>query len=318
MPKVHQRAVVGSVVAMLVLVVAPGVGAADCVPRKRPFDGTCSDPLDRGRAGSAFIRIDGCEPPLLSPPQARELSNLFLAQDPIPRIGTLETVLIPFEDLNEGQHPDPHAGDRPDPVRGSQGGPASRPARPQSARGGVRAGRDPRSDEGEDRLLAGGHRGARLPGRARRPALPEDRRDRRYHDLLPALHRRHHRQRRRHDDPPAERRLPLHVRRRHSVRRPMGAASALDRDASILSAVPGSGADDQRAHRLPASRVLLRLAEQSSQEIGPARPSLARGRRVVSSPRDARWRARAGASWVLQLTIPSLVWARCRVGGIAG
>lgn len=104
----HRRAVAGAVVAIVVLLAAPGTGAAECVPGERPLDGTCSAPLDRGRAGSSFIRVDGRELPPPSPPQARELSNLFLAQDPIPGIGTLETVLIPLEDLKQGPHPDPH------------------------------------------------------------------------------------------------------------------------------------------------------------------------------------------------------------------
>jgi hypothetical protein len=83
----------------------PGGAAADCQPEDRPLDGTCYAPLDRGRAGSAFIRIDGFEPRSPSAPAARELSNLFLAQDPIPGIGTFETVLIPPERLRRGQHP---------------------------------------------------------------------------------------------------------------------------------------------------------------------------------------------------------------------
>jgi hypothetical protein len=79
--------------------------AFQCVPEDRPLDGSCYAPLDRGRAGSTFIRVDGFEPRRPAAPLARELSNLFLAQDPIPGIGTFETVLIPPARLVRGQHP---------------------------------------------------------------------------------------------------------------------------------------------------------------------------------------------------------------------
>src|SRR5688572_6750194 len=81
------------------------VSAFQCAPEDRPLDGSCYAPLDRGRAGSIFIRVDGFQPPNPSAPPARELSNLFLAQDPIPGIGTFETVLIPPARLVRGQHP---------------------------------------------------------------------------------------------------------------------------------------------------------------------------------------------------------------------
>jgi hypothetical protein len=102
----------GALLAVCLLVGPVGAGrsadpqaAAECQPADRPLDGSCNAPLDRGRAGSIFIRVDGFEPRDPSAPNARELSNAFLAQDPIPGIGTFETVLIPPERLRRGQHP---------------------------------------------------------------------------------------------------------------------------------------------------------------------------------------------------------------------
>jgi hypothetical protein len=82
--------------------------AADCLPGDRPLDGSCNAPLDRGKAGSTFIRIDGFKPSDPLAPPARTVSNLFLKQDPIPGLDLFETTLIPFADLKEGPHPQKH------------------------------------------------------------------------------------------------------------------------------------------------------------------------------------------------------------------
>lgn len=81
--------------------VSPRLGASG-----RPLNGSGNAPGGRGRAGDTFIRIDGFEPPPANAPRARELSNQFFAEPPLPGIGTFETVLIPFEDLRTGPRPD--------------------------------------------------------------------------------------------------------------------------------------------------------------------------------------------------------------------
>jgi hypothetical protein len=89
------------------VVLASHRAGAACLSSDRPLDGTCNAPLDRGKAGSRFVRIDGFEAARPSAPNARVLSNVFLAQDKVRGLDMFETVLIPFEDLKEGQHPDP-------------------------------------------------------------------------------------------------------------------------------------------------------------------------------------------------------------------
>ena len=98
------------VVGVLVLsfgAIAPPAAEAQtgCLPSDRPLDGSCYALLDRGKAGSTFIRRDGFETPAASAPNARTLSNVFLQQDPIPELDLFETTLIPFEDLQQGPHP---------------------------------------------------------------------------------------------------------------------------------------------------------------------------------------------------------------------
>jgi hypothetical protein len=55
-----------------------------------------------GTAGSPFIRIDGSETPS-GRPAARDLSNLFLAQEPFPGLDPFETTRIPFDALKIAQ-----------------------------------------------------------------------------------------------------------------------------------------------------------------------------------------------------------------------
>lgn len=78
---------------------------AACVPADRPFDGSCNAPLDRGQAGSIFLRVDGSEPATGPRPLARAVSNQLLKQDPIPGLDLFETTLIPFADLKLGANP---------------------------------------------------------------------------------------------------------------------------------------------------------------------------------------------------------------------
>jgi Animal haem peroxidase len=108
------RRLVPTALAALVLVSAFGAAAAhaECTPDSRPLDGSCNNPLDLGRAGTGFLRVDGPEAPSPSAPRARELSNQFLAQDPFPGIELFETTLIPFESLRLGQHPQQAGGYR--------------------------------------------------------------------------------------------------------------------------------------------------------------------------------------------------------------
>jgi len=84
---------------------SPRAQPPGCAPDDRPLDGSCNAPLDHGKAGSTFLRLDGLEAPSPSAPPARQLSNLFLAQEPFPGLTTFETVLIPFDALQRGQHP---------------------------------------------------------------------------------------------------------------------------------------------------------------------------------------------------------------------
>jgi Animal haem peroxidase len=82
-----------------------GLAFAECTPDARPLDGSCNNPLDRGKAGTGFLRVDGPEAPPPSAPQARRLSNQLLAQDPFPGVELFDTTLIPFESLRLGRHP---------------------------------------------------------------------------------------------------------------------------------------------------------------------------------------------------------------------
>lgn len=84
---------------------SPRAQPPGCAPGARPLDGSCNAPLDHGKAGSTFLRLDGYEAASPSAPPARELSNLFLAQEPFPGLTAFETVLIPFDALQRGQHP---------------------------------------------------------------------------------------------------------------------------------------------------------------------------------------------------------------------
>jgi hypothetical protein len=63
-------------------------------------------------AGNTFLRVDGYEAPATAAPRARELSNLFLAQDPWPGIEMFDTVLIPLDQLRKGQDPQRRGGYR--------------------------------------------------------------------------------------------------------------------------------------------------------------------------------------------------------------
>jgi hypothetical protein len=78
---------------------------ASCAAGERPLDGSCNASGDRGTAGSPFIRIDGSETAPSARPAARDLSNLFLAQEPFPGLDPFETTRIPFDALKTGQHP---------------------------------------------------------------------------------------------------------------------------------------------------------------------------------------------------------------------
>jgi len=68
--------------------------------------------MGRGVPGSTFLRVDGFQARDANAPAARELSNVFLAQDPFKGIGTFDTVLIPLADLREGQNPQRQGGYR--------------------------------------------------------------------------------------------------------------------------------------------------------------------------------------------------------------